>query len=147
MLFAPLEGWHHVAVRKRHTAVDYALILRHPADVHFPKADKITLVQDNLNTHKPASLYEVFPPAEARERFEWHYTPKHGSWLNIAECELSALARQCLDRRILIKPLWLPRSGRGKQHKTTSAQGETGNSQPRTTEPNSHNYTRKSDES
>lgn len=107
MLFVPLEGWRHVAVRKRRTAVDYALILRDLADVHFPKADKITLVQDNLNTHKPASLYEAFPPAEARriaERFEWHYTPKHGSWLNIAECELSALARQCLDRRIPDQP-------------------------------------------
>jgi len=103
MLFAPLEGWRHVAVRDRRTAVDYAYILRDLADVHFPDAEKITLVQDNLNTHCPASLYEAFPPAEARrinERFEWHYTPKHGSWLNIAECELSVLARQCLDRRI-----------------------------------------------
>lgn len=103
MLYAPLEGWRHVAVRDRRTAIDYARILKELADTHFPKADKITLVQDNLNTHSPASLYQAFPPAEARriaERFEWHYTPKHGSWLNIAECELSVLARQCLDRRI-----------------------------------------------
>lgn len=103
MLFAPLEGWRHVAVRDRRTAVDYAHILRDLADIHFPDAAKIMLVQDNLNTHRPASLYEAFPPAEARRlagRFEWRYTPKHGSWLNIAECELSALARQCLDRRI-----------------------------------------------
>lgn len=103
MLSAPLEGWRHVTVRDRRTAVDYAHLLRDLADAHFPKADKIVLVQDNLNTHRPASLYEAFPPAEARriaERFEWHYTPKHGSWLNIAECELSVLARQCLDRRI-----------------------------------------------
>ncbi len=103
MLFAPLEGWRHVAVRERRTAVDYARILKDLADTHFPDAKRITLVQDNLNTHSPASLYKAFPPAEARriaERFEWHYTPKHGSWLNIAECELSTLARQCLDRRI-----------------------------------------------
>ena len=103
MLFAPLEGWRHVAVRERRTAVDYAHILRDLADTHFQEAERIVLVQDNLNTHRPASLYEAFDPAEARriaERFEWHYTPKHGSWLNIAECELSTLARQCLDRRI-----------------------------------------------
>ena len=103
MLSAPLEGWRHVGVRARRTAVDYAHVLRDLADIHFPNADKIVLVQDNLNTHKTASLYQAFPPAEARriaERFEWHYTPKHGSWLNIAECGLSVLARQCLDRRI-----------------------------------------------
>ncbi len=103
MLFAPLEGWRHVAVRDRRTAIDFAHILKDLADTHFPKADRITLVQDNLNTHNPASLYKAFPPDEARrivERFEWHFTPKHGSWLNIAECELSTLARQCLDRRI-----------------------------------------------
>ncbi len=103
MLSAPLEGWRHVTVRDRRTAVDYAHVLRDLADVHFPEADKILLVQDNLNTHRPASLYEAFAPEEARriaDRFEWHYTPKHGSWLNIAECELSVLARQCLHRRI-----------------------------------------------
>jgi hypothetical protein len=103
MLFAPLVGWRHVAVRDRRTAIDYAHVLRDLTDVYFPDAEKITLVQDNLNTHKPASLYEAFSPTEARriaERFEWHYTPKHGSWLNIAECELSVLSRQCLDRRI-----------------------------------------------
>lgn len=103
MLFAPLEGWRHVAVRERRTAIDYAHVLRDLADAHFPKADRITLVQDNLNTHARASLYEAFPPAEARRiagRFDWRYTPRHGSWLNIAECELSVLARQCLDRRI-----------------------------------------------
>ena len=103
MLFAPLEGWRDVAIRDRRTAIDYAHILRDLADFHFPTAEKIILVQDNLNTHKPASLYEAFPPDEARriaQRFEWHYTPKHGSWLNIAECERSVLARQCLGRRI-----------------------------------------------
>ena len=103
MLFAPLEGWRHVEVTERRTAVDYARVLKHLADVCFPAAQTIVLVQDNLNTHTPASLYEAFPPAEARrlaERFEWHYTPKHGSWLDMAEAELSVLASQCLDRRI-----------------------------------------------
>ena len=81
LLFAPLEGWRHVEVTERRTAIDYANILRDLADIHFPGASKIVLVQDNLNTHAPASLYEAFEPAEARriiERFEWHYTPKHG---------------------------------------------------------------------
>jgi len=103
MMFAPLEGWRHVKVTDRHTAIDYAHVLRELSDVHFPGAAKIVLVQDNLNTHKPASLYEAFPAAEARrlvERFEWHYTPKHGSWLDMAESELGVLASQCLDRRI-----------------------------------------------
>lgn len=103
MLFAPLEGWRHVAVTERRTGVDYAHVLKHLADVDFPAAETITLVQDNLNTHVPAALYAAFPPAEARrlaERFEWRYTPKHGSWLNMAESELSVLAGQCLDRRI-----------------------------------------------
>lgn len=103
MLFAPLDGWRHVAVTDRHAAVDYAHLLKDVSDRWFPDAAKIALVQDNLSTHKPASLYKAFPPAEARrlvERFEWHYTPKHGSWLNMAETELSVLSSQCLDRRI-----------------------------------------------
>jgi hypothetical protein len=103
MLFAPLEGWRHVEVTERRTGVDYAMILRDLSDSHFPKAGRIVLVQDNLNTHTPASLYEAFEPAEARriaERFEWHYTPKHGSWLNLAESELAVLSSQCLKRRI-----------------------------------------------
>jgi DDE superfamily endonuclease len=103
MMFAPLEGWRYVKVTDRHTAIDYAEVLRELSDVHFPDAAKIVLVQDNLNTHKPASLYEAFPATEARrlvERFEWHYTPKHGSWLDMAESELGVLASQCLDRRI-----------------------------------------------
>ena len=103
MMFAPLEGTRHVKVTDRHAAVDYAQVLKELSDTHFPKAEKIVLVQDNLSTHKPASLYEAFPAPEARrlvERFEWHYTPKHGSWLNMAESELGTLASQCLDRRI-----------------------------------------------
>jgi len=108
MLFAPLEGWRHVKVTGRHTAIDYAHVLKDLADIHFPDADKIVLVQDNLNTHCPASLYRAFPPHEARrlvERFEWHFTPKHGSWLDMAETELSVLSRQCLNRRIADKTL------------------------------------------
>ena len=103
MLFAPLEGWRHVKVTAQRTAIDYAHVLRELSDVHFAAADRIVLLQDNLNTHCPASLYEAFPAPEARrlvERFEWHYTPKHGSWLNLAESELAVLVRQCLDRRI-----------------------------------------------
>ncbi len=103
MAFAPLEGQRHVKVTAQRRAIDYAHMLKDLSDVHFAGAEKIVLVQDNLNTHVPASLYEAFPPAEARrlvERFEWHYTPKHGSWLNMAESELAVLARQCLDRRI-----------------------------------------------
>jgi hypothetical protein len=103
MMFAPLEGWRHVKVTDRRTAIDYAQALADLADIHFPDTDKIVLVQDNLNTHSPASLYQAFPPAEARrlvERFEVHYTPKHGSWLDMAEVELGVLSSQCLDRRI-----------------------------------------------
>ena len=108
MVFAPLEGWRHVKVTDRHTAIDYAHVLRDLSDTHFPDTAKIVLVQDNLNIHKPASLYEAFPAPEARrlvERFEWHYTPKHGSWLDLAESELGVLASQCLDRRIADKQI------------------------------------------
>ena len=108
MMFAPLEGWRHVKVTDHRAAVDYAHVLKELSDTHFPGADKIVLMQDNLNIHKPASLYEAFPAAEARrlvERFEWHYTPKHGSWLNMAEAELGILSAQCLDRRIPDQPL------------------------------------------
>jgi hypothetical protein len=103
MMFAPLEGWRHVKVTDRRTAVDYASVLKDLADVHFAQAATIVLVQDNLNTHAAASLYQAFPAAEARrlvERFEWRSTPKHGSWLNLAESELGVLASRCLDRRI-----------------------------------------------
>jgi hypothetical protein len=124
MLFAPLDGWRHVTVTDRHAAVDYAHLLKDVSDRWFPDAAKIALVQDNLSTHKPASLYEAFPPAEARrlvERFEWHYTPKHGSWLNMAETELSVLSSQCLDRRIstrqrLIDEITAWEAARNKHH-------------------------------
>jgi hypothetical protein len=106
MMFAPLEGWRKVKVTDRHAALDYAQVLKELSDIHFSGATKIILVQDNLSTHKPASLYEAFPAAEARrlvERFEWHYTPKHGSWLDMAESELGVLTSQCLDRRVADK--------------------------------------------
>ena len=99
----PLEGWRRVEVTDRHAAVDYARVLKALSDDHFPDATKIVLVQDNLSAHTPASLYAAFPAGEARrlaERFEWHYPPKHGSWLDLAEAELAVLATQCLDRRI-----------------------------------------------
>jgi len=103
MVTEPLAGWRHVAVTERRTAVDFARLLQWLADDLLAEAKKIVLVMDNLNTHKMASLYQAFAPSEARrlmERFEVHHTPKHGSWLNIAEIELSALSGQCLARRI-----------------------------------------------
>lgn len=103
MFFAPLENWRHVKVTDRLTTQDWAQCMRDLVEVHFPDAEKIVLVQDNLNTHTPAALYAAFPPEEAKriwDRLEFHYTPKHGSWLNMAEIELSVLSWQCLDRRI-----------------------------------------------
>jgi len=103
MMFEPLAGQRHVLVTERRTAKDYAHAIRHLLDVAYPEAEKVVLVQDNLNTHTPASLYETFEPAEAKrlaDRLELHYTPKHGSWLNMAEIELAVLAEQCLDRRL-----------------------------------------------
>jgi len=102
MLFAPLIGWRHVKVTDRHTKIDWAHLIKELVDDHFPDK-KIVLVMDNLNTHKLGSLYEAFEPEEARriaERLEIHYTPKHGSWLDMAEIEIGVLSRQCLDRRI-----------------------------------------------
>jgi hypothetical protein len=100
---APHMGWRQVLTTRRRTGVDFAWAMRELLDGHFAAAERIVLVLDNLNTHRPSAFYDAFPPAEARrllEKIEWHYTPKHGSWLNIAEIELSALARQCLGRRI-----------------------------------------------
>jgi hypothetical protein len=103
MVTEPLLGWRHVEVTERRTAVDFARVLRWVVEDLHPDAERVVLVTDNLNTHDPACLYEAFEPERARrvaEKLEWHYTPKHGSWLNVAECELAALAGQCLDRRI-----------------------------------------------
>ncbi len=103
LAFDPHRKLRYVEVRKRRTAVDYAQFMHHLVKRYYPYVEKIRLVQDNLNTHTPGAFYEVFSADEAFElgnRFEWHYTPKKGSWLNMAEIELSALARQCLSRRI-----------------------------------------------
>jgi hypothetical protein len=99
----PLSGIRHLNVRERRTAIDWAEEIKYIADVRYPNVEKITLVMDNLNTHKISSLYKAFPAAEARrltKRLDVHYTPKHGSWLNIAEIELNVMTRQCLKRRI-----------------------------------------------
>ena len=99
----PLGGCHHVSVREHRTAVDWAEEIKYLVDVMYPDVDKIILVMDNLNTHKPSSLYKKYPAEEARriiKKLEIHYTPKHGSWLDIAEIELNVMTRQCLSRRI-----------------------------------------------
>jgi len=111
LLAVPLVGWRHVEVTDRRTQIDYAQQMKYLVDDRYPQAKKIRLVQDNLNTHLKASLYKAFIPVpllavEAKriaDKLEFHYTPKHGSWLNMAEIELSVLAKQCLDRRIPTK--------------------------------------------
>ena len=103
MVFEPLMGERHVSVTDHRTKVDWAKCIKDIVDTHYPEAAKITVIMDNLNTHRPSSLYQAFSPEEARRllnKLEFHYTPKHGSWLNMAEIEFSALKRQCLDCRI-----------------------------------------------
>lgn len=103
MLFQPLQAWRHVAVTRQRTKQDFAVQMRELVDVHFPQATLISVVLDNLNTHTKATLYEAFEPQEAKRiasKLEFRYTPKHGSWLNMAECEFAVLMRQCLDRRL-----------------------------------------------
>jgi hypothetical protein len=103
MFFEPLTAWREVKVTDQRTMIDYAHCMKYLVDERYPQAEIIRVVQDNLNTHKPAALYQAFPPQEARrilQRLEFHYTPKHGSWLNMAEIELNVLNGQSLDRRI-----------------------------------------------
>jgi hypothetical protein len=103
MFFEPLQGWRHVKVTDRRTAQDFAHCMQDLVDVHFPQAAVISVVLDNLNTHTPAALYATFPPAEAcrlLRKLDFHYTPKHGSWLNMAEIEFAVVSTQCLDRRL-----------------------------------------------
>ena len=103
MLFEPLQGKRFVEVTEKRRKIEWATVMKQVSDVLYPQAEKIIVILDNLNTHTPSAFYETFAPQEARrlvERFEFHFTPKHGSWLNMAEIELSALVRQCLDRRI-----------------------------------------------
>jgi hypothetical protein len=110
-------------VTDRHTAIDYAHVLKELADIHSPRGKTIVLIQDNLNVHSKASLYEAFPTAEARrlvERFEWHYTPKHGSWLDLAESELGVLSVQCLDRRIPDKHTLIDEIGAWQQERNAN---------------------------
>ena len=103
LFFSPLVAWRHVKVTKQRTHLEWVYCMKDLVDVHFPEAIRIVVIQDNLNTHNPVFLYQVFEPAEAKRilnKLEFHFTPKHGSWLNMAEIEFSVLARQCLDRRI-----------------------------------------------
>jgi hypothetical protein len=103
MMVQPLSGWRMVKTTQRRTKVDFAACMKDLVDVHFPQATRIRVVLDNLNTHTPNSLYEAFTPEEARRilrKLEFHYTPKHGSWLNMAEIEISVLSRQCLKQRL-----------------------------------------------
>ena len=103
LFFQPLAGWRHVRVTEQRTKIDFAHCMLYLVDELFPKVDCIVVVLDNLNTHTPAALYEAFEPAEAKrilDRLEFHYTPKHGSWLNMVEIEIGVLSEQCLDRRI-----------------------------------------------
>lgn len=106
MFFEPLKAWRHVEVTAQRTSIDYARQMKYLVDERYPEAEKIRVVQDNLNTHVKASLYKAFTPSEARRilgKLAFYYTPKHGSWLNMAEIEFSVLSRQCLNRRISAK--------------------------------------------
>lgn len=103
MVFEPLQGKRYVEVKQKRRKIEWATVMKQVSDLLYPQAEKSVVVLDNLNTHSPSAFYETFEPEEARrlvERFEFHFTPKHGSWLNMAEIELSALVRQCLDRRL-----------------------------------------------
>jgi len=122
LCYEPLRGWRHATVTERRTRVDWAHIIKDLVDVRYPDAERIVLVQDNLNTHTIGSLYEAFSPEEARRlaaKLELHYTPKHGSWLNMAEIELSALRRQCLDRRIPDQPMVANQVAAWEAHRNT----------------------------
>ncbi len=122
----PLTGRHRVRVSERRTAVDFAEELRHLVDIDYPLAESVVLVTDNLNIHSPGCLYEAFSPQEARriiDKIEWHYTPEHGSWLNIAEIALSVLHRQCLNRRIEDVPS-LEREALGWQDERNAAEAK-----------------------
>ena len=131
--FQPLQGWRRVAVTAQRTRLDFARQMQHLADVDFPQAERIRVVLDNLNIHCPSTLYEVFSPADARRlvrRLEFHYTPKHGSWLNMAEAELAVLSRQCLNRRIakndtLCREIAAWEVERNARHATVNWQFET----------------------
>ena len=135
MTCEPLAGHRHVKVTDRRTNADFAYLLRDLADVDYRHAEKIVLVSDNLDTHKPAVLYEVFPPEEARrlaDRFEFHHTPKHASWLNIAECELSVLGANAWIGASTTATFWRAKSPPGNKIATANPFASTGNSPPPT---------------
>ncbi len=147
MLFAPLEGWRRVKVTDRHTAVDYAHVLKDFADDHFADASKIVLVQDNLTCNARPRSSEAFPAAEARrlvERFEWHFTPKHGSWLDLAELD-GVLSSQCLDRRIPDKQTLIDEITAGTAYAMPITPWLIGTSQPETPASNSSTFTLQSE--
>lgn len=124
LIVEPLRGWRRVSVTDRRTRHDFAEQLRILSDVDYPDAQCIVLVVDNLNTHGPAALYEHFDPEEAHRlavRFEWHFTPEHGSWLNIAECELSVFAAQCLKRRIPDKETLIREAGAWQRRRNNAS--------------------------
>ena len=123
MIYAPLNAWRHVKVTDRRTRQDFAKVLKDLADVHFPEK-KIVLVMDNLNTHKLSTLYDTFEPAEASriaKRIAVHYTPKHGSWLNMAEIEINVLSRQCLNRRLPDRETMVHEVAAWQEHRNGSA--------------------------
>ena len=137
MCCEPLAGWRHVAVTERRTMVDFAHQMRWLVDEAYPEAEKIRVVLDNLNIHKPASLYQAFRPDEARrirKRLEFHYTPKHGSWLNMAEIEFSVFSRQCLARRIGDEDTLKREIAAWRPSATMPKQPSTGDSPPWTPE-------------
>jgi hypothetical protein len=135
MMFAPLEGWRRVEVTDHHATVDYANVLKRIIRRAFPRAEKIVLVQDNLSTHTPASRYAAFPAPEARRlvnRFEWDYTPKHGSWLDTAESELAVLTNQCLAAASPTGRASRRKSRPGSAIETKTTPKPTGSSRPKT---------------
>lgn len=122
--FEPLQSWRHLAVTDHRTAVDWAHFMQQLSDVYYPQAEHIRIVMDNLNTHRAGSFYEAFEPAEAHRlalRFEFHYTPKHGSWLNMAEIEFSALEHMCLDQRLATQAALESEVGAWEQERNTTA--------------------------
>lgn len=121
-----LQGWRNISVRDRRTAIDWAQEVRRILDDRYAEAEKVVLIMDNLNTHSVASLYEAFEPTEARrlaQRLEIHYTPKHGSWLNIAECELSSFTRQCMSRRMPDKETLQKEAAAWEEHRNKNQKG------------------------
>ena len=123
LFFEPLRAWRHLTVTDQRTKIDFAQCMKDLVERWYPTARKIQVVMDNLNTHRPAALYEAFPAAQARrvlDRLQFHYTPKHGSWLNMAEIEFSVLSRQCLDRRIPDKATLIAEVAAWETHRNES---------------------------